>query len=246
MTMIKKVDTTAPIIHQPPYQINYAERIPVIHIFRNAVASLYSNRGKGKPLYNSLHNFAELLFQRRSYLAAECGVYKGNCLIACAEIAREYGLPIHIYGLDTFSGLPELSETDKLYAIKTVLKKNSEMFSDTSVSEVQAKIEEKDLSKYISLVPGLFQNTLSSLPEKKYFFVNIDCDLYEPHLECLEFFYPRMESGGIIFFDDYHSVEFPMARVAIDKFMDGRQETLFHLRYGEEAANHTKAFIVKY
>lgn len=242
----KKVNASTPFPHDPPYDPIYAERIPVLYIFRAAIASLYSDCFHQKSLFASLRNFAELLFHNHNYLAAECGVYQGNCLIACAEIARQYGLPVHIYGLDTFSGLPDLSEIDKLYAIKTVLEKNSQMFSDTSVHGVQNIINEKGLAKYITLVPGLFRDTLASLPDKKFFFVNIDCDLYEPHLECLDFFYSRMEQGGIIFFDDYHSVEFPMAKIAIDKFMKGRPEQLFHLRFGEEGINHTKTFIVKY
>jgi hypothetical protein len=244
--MEDKINTTTPLPHSFPYQTKYAERIPVLHLFRNAIANKYSNVGNSNPLLRNLRNFAALLLNNDSYLAAECGVYMGNCLVACAEIAREYGLPVHIYGLDTFAGLPELSENDKLNASEAVLRKAHNMFADTSVTEVQSKIDQKGLTKYVTLVPGLFTNTLSTLPDKKYFFVNIDCDLYEPHLECLDFFYPRMEQGGIIFFDDYHSVEFMMARKAIDKFMDGRPEELFHLRFGEDKTNHTKAFIVKY
>ncbi len=242
----QKIDSCSPFPHDFPYEEIYAERIPLLHIFRSAVADLRSNHGGRNPLSVSLRNFASLLFSSPNYLAVECGVYMGHSLIACAQIAKMYGLPIHIYGLDTFNGLPDLSEVDKLYASKNVLKKSDFLFADTSIHQVEDRIKEKQLSKYISLIPGLFSDTLHKLPDKKYFFVNIDCDLYEPHLECLEFFYPRMERGGIIFFDDYHSVEFTMARKAIDEFMEGRPEKLFHLRFGEEGTNHTKAFIVKY
>lgn len=244
--MNKKVNSTTPLPYNLPYQNIYAERIPVLHIFRTAITNKYSNMGKGNLLQANLRNLAALLLNNQNYLAAECGVYMGNCLIACAEIARQYGLPVHIYGLDTFTGLPELSETDKMYASDVVLQKASKMFADTSLDALQSKVDKKGLTKYVTLTPGLFQDTLVKLPDKKYFFVNIDCDLYEPHLECLEFFYPRMEQGGIIFFDDYHSLHFMMARKAIDKFMDGRPEQLFHLRFGEEKANHTKSFIIKY
>jgi len=88
--------------------------------------------------------------------------------------------------------------------------------------------------------------TLPALPEQRYHFVNIDCDLYEPHIECLEYFYPRMASGSIVFFDDYHSVEFPMAGQAIDDYMRDKPEQLLHLRFGEEGPNRTKCFFVKY
>ncbi|AFY35632.1 TylF/MycF/NovP-related O-methyltransferase [Calothrix sp. PCC 7507] len=244
--MSQKINSSSPFPHDLPYEEIYAERIPLLYIFRNAVASLNSNQGKGNPLAVSLRNFASLIFSSDDYLAAECGVYMGHSLIACAEIARQYRLPIHMYGLDTFTGLPDLSEVDKLYASPNVLQKADLLFADTSIEDVQARIDAKNLTKYVTLIPGLFSETLINLPDKKYFFVNIDCDLYEPHIECLEFFYPKMEQGGIMFFDDYHSVEYSMASKAIDKFMSKRPEKLFHLHFGRERTNYKKAFIVKY
>ena len=38
----------------------------------------------------------------------------------------------------------------------------------------------------------------------------------------------------------------PMAKLAIDKFMEDKPEKLFHLRYDEDKPNHTKAFITKF
>ncbi|PSB04134.1 TylF/MycF/NovP-related O-methyltransferase [Merismopedia glauca] len=242
-----KINSTHSFPHNPPYQIIYAERIPLLHIFRTAVANLHSSKyEKGNTLSANLHRFLELLRNSKTSYAAECGIYLGNSLIACAEIARESGLPIHLYGLDTFAGLPPLSEADKLHAPEKAIYRDKVMFADTSIEEVQGKIDERGLTKYITLIPGLFQDSFSKLPKTDYFFVNIDCDLYEPHLECLEFFYSSMEPGGIIFFDDYHSVDYPMARKAIDKYMKDRPEELFHLRFGGEKNNHTKAFMVKY
>ena len=55
-----------------------------------------------------------------------------------------------------------------------------------------------------------------------------------------------MVRGGIVFFDDYHSVNYPMAGKAIDKFMANKPERLQHLRFGEDGPNRTKAFFVKY
>lgn len=245
--MNKKINASDYFPHTLPYETIYAERVPLLHIFRTAVSHLYQERyGKGNSFKHKIASFLELFFNAEQYLAAECGVYLGNGLMACAEIAKESNLPIHFYGLDTFSGLPPLSETDKMHAPEQAVYRQKTLFADTSVVAVQESINRRNLTDYITLVPGLFQDTLSSLPQQKYFFVNIDCDLYEPHLECLEFFYPLMEKGGIIFFDDYYSVDYPMASLAINKFMKDRPEQLFHLRFGEDRINHTKTFIIKY
>ncbi|MGK7915705.1 MAG: TylF/MycF/NovP-related O-methyltransferase [Prochloraceae cyanobacterium] len=242
---MKKINAQTPFPYQLPYRPLFAERNPLLYLFRAAVANLQLKSQQDKRTKSILNTFLELVHNSDRYFAAECGVYQGNSLIACAEIVRESGLPIHLYGFDTFSGLPPLSEKDKRLAPKDALYRDNILFSDTTLAEVQHKIDEKDLTKLVSLVPGLFRNTLPSMAEKSFFFVNIDCDLYKPHIECLEFFYPLVEKGGMIFFDDYHSKHYPMARAAIDFFMKDRPEELFHLRFGKDDPNHTKTFIVK-
>lgn len=239
-----------PLPFDLPYRPFYAKRIPVMQIFRMALLQHYARQAAAcNPLQRALHRFGDLLTGGHRHLAAECGVYRGSCLIACAEIIRQYGLDAHIYGLDSFEGLPELSDIDRRMASQVVLdvvSKKGTVFNDTTLSEVQTAVDERDLNRYVTLVPGFFADTLKSLPEGPYFFVNVDCDLYEGHLECLEFFYPKVESGGVVFFDDYYSAEYPMAKEAIDKFMKGRPEELFHIRFGPEGVNHDKAFFIKH
>lgn len=244
-----KVDSRTPLPHDLPYRLEYAERIPFLHTFRTALLQHYAREAiQRSPLKRGLRRFADLLVNSHSHIAAECGVYVGSSLVASAEIIRQYGLNAHIYGLDSFMGLPKMTSVDEQFASELVLEKfrdHGTIFDDTSLEQVRTALDERELGRYVSLVPGFFKDTLSSLPEGPYFFMNLDCDLYEGHLECLEFFYPRMEKGGIIFFDDYNSYHYPMAKEAIDKFMKGRSEQLFHLRYGLENRNHTKTFIVK-
>lgn len=244
-----KVNSRTPLPFDLPYREAYAKRIPVMRTFRTALLEHYARDRTRNPIRRGLRRLGDLLTNGHSHLAAECGVYTGTCLVASAEIIRQYGLNAHIYGLDSFEGLPYLSEMDKQHASDLVIEKFREhgtIFDDTSLGQVRADLEERDLSSYVTLVPGFFKDTLSTLPDGPYFFMNLDCDLYDGHLECLDFFYPRMEKGGIIFFDDYHSAHYPMAKEAIDKFMEGRPEKLFHIRYGRESVNHTKTFIVKH
>lgn len=241
----RKFNTSQPFPHDLPYQDFYAEKVPLLNAFRMVLAEFVTRKCHGRSFFAKALRMASPFFTGEKFVAVECGVYKGNSLIACAEIARDFGLPFHFYGLDTFEGLPALSKTDRKFAPQNALYLKESLFADTSLEEVKEKIQEKSLDSYITLIPGLFKDTLEQLSESKFWFVNIDCDLYEPHRECLEFFYPRMEQSGVIFFDDYYSVEYPMARLAIDRFMVGKTESLLHLRYGNDKPNHTKAFIVK-
>jgi hypothetical protein len=244
----EKFNTSCPYPHDLPYQDFYAEKVPLLNVFRMVLGHFVIRKLEGKNLLVKMFNIAwpALFSNEEKFFAVECGVYKGNSLIACAEIARDVGLPFHFFGLDTFEGLPPLSEADRNMAPANAPYLERPMFDDTSIDEVQKKIQEKGLDQSVSLLKGLFSSTLPVLSDNKFLFVSIDCDLYEPHLECLDFFYPRMKRGGVIFFDDYYSVEYPMARIAVDEFLRDKPESLLHLRYGEDKPNHTKGFIVKY
>jgi hypothetical protein len=77
----------------------------------------------------------------------------------------------------------------------------------------------------------------------------IDCDLYEPTLECCEFFYRRLNPGGVMLFHDYCGAEpdlpqgvkvpFTGVKKAVDEFFLARPETVI------EFPETTHALIVK-
>ncbi len=240
----KRFNASLPFSHKTPYDSLFSERIPLLQAMHLAVANCLRERDKYS--LNLLDQMHSKLDQLPMFRAVECGVYTGSSLLACVQIIREYGLSYCFHGLDTFTGLPQLSSTDKKLSPENAKYRNQVMFEDTSLELVEEKLSEIGERKNVILHQGLFNQTLPSLPEQTYHFVNIDCDLYEPHLECLEYFYPRVVAGGVIFFDDYYSKDYPMAGKAIDAFMKDKPEDLFHLRYGEDATNRTKAFIIKY
>jgi hypothetical protein len=243
-TVRRKVSTRDPFSPFVPFDPAFKERVPGLFVFHAALASLhYLVRGMSMP---ALGDAAAAPPRSSRWVAAECGVYRGHALIAYAELARRSGIPVHFYGLDTFSGLPVLSAVDRECLPTDAPALRETLFADTSLDEVQRRIDEHGLGDCITLVAGEFETTLGRLPATEFFFVSIDCDLHTPHLECLEYFYPRLIRGGIIYLDDYHSVEYPMARLAIDEFMRDKPEEMFHLRYGAEGKNQTKTFIVKF
>jgi len=231
--------------HRPPYEVLFAERVPVLQAFQCALGNYLQIRAQVAQGYLGK---LELLLNPAAYpfRAVECGVYTGSSLLACAQMARDANIPYKMIGLDTFSGLPALSDQDLAFAPEDALYLQKQLFTDTSLQAVQEKVIDAGLDKNVELYQGLFCETLTTLPEHHYHFVNIDCDLYQPHIECLEYFYPRMVNGGIIFFDDYHSVQYPMAGEAVDHFMRDKPEQLLHLRFGSDGPNITKSYFVKY
>jgi hypothetical protein len=61
----------------------------------------------------------------------------------------------------------------------------------------------------------------------------------------MAYFYDRIVPGGVMFFDDYASAHYPMARSAVDEFLANKREKLFHIGYGPPAENATKSFIIR-
>jgi asparagine synthase (glutamine-hydrolysing) len=57
----------------------------------------------------------------------------------------------------------------------------------------------------IQLVKGLFHETLPLVDRKPIALAHIDCDWYEPVLDCLNFVYKSLSLGGYIILDDYNA-----------------------------------------
>tara|TARA_B100000963_G_C22586105_1_gene653184 strand:- start:14 stop:769 length:756 start_codon:yes stop_codon:yes gene_type:complete len=100
-------------------------------------------------------------------------------------------------------------------------------FSDTSIEHVQKKINMFKLDN-IELVKGDFENTMTqSQPyPNKIFACLIDCNLYDSYIDTLNFVWPRLEVGGMIYVDEYYSLKFPGARIATDKFLADKNADL--------------------
>jgi len=80
----------------------------------------------------------------------------------------------------------------------------------------------------ISLIAGPFEETMTdtaSGPDTIAAAI-LDCDLYGSYLTSLAYIWPRLSPGGIIYLDEYYSLKFPGARIAVDEFFEGTTATL--------------------
>jgi O-methyltransferase len=149
----------------------------------------------------------------RTYLAsslrlggavAELGVYKGGG----AKLICEYKGAAQFHLFDTFEGMPEVDGGVDLHRAGD--------FSDTDLAGVKAY-----LAGYEGCVfhKGRFPGTTTELPDDISFcFVHLDADIYESTLSGLEYFYPRLEPGGIIISHDYNATTCPGVRRAFDEY----------------------------
>ena len=122
---------------------------------------------------------------------AEVGVYRGEMALLYRKVLPGKNL----YLFDTFAGFPQ----------RDLDSPEDARFSDTSVEHVKSRVGD---AENVIFKPGYFPDTASGMEGCRFCFVMLDADLYNPTKAGLEFFYPRMNSGGYIFLHDYTSYEF--------------------------------------
>jgi hypothetical protein len=155
---------------------------------------------------------------------AECGVYLGASSWFICDHFRSSDRTHH--GFDSFEGLSEPSERDGSFW----------HVGDLSTREEHARELLEPLGAI--LYPGWFPERFDAVADRTFAFVHVDVDLYQPTLDSLEFFYPRMSPGGIILLDDHGLTTCPGATRAAQEYMADRPESIIQLTTGQ-------AFIVK-
>ena len=144
---------------------------------------------------------------------AEVGVFRGSSAKLICE-AKSHKI-LHLF--DTFEGLPDSHEED-----------NPKQFKKGGFSAPLEDVKNY-LKKYhnVYFYKGFFPFTAEPVKNKKFSFVNLDVDLCQSTKDCLEFFYPRMNRGGVIISHDYISV--PGVQKAIDDFFKNKPEPVIEL-----------------
>jgi O-methyltransferase len=143
---------------------------------------------------------------------AELGVYQGET----ARLFHEYCPERTMLLFDTFSGFDSRDTTSREGKLG--------MFADTSVAAVLEYIASGGEGMANVLVrQGYFPETVAAEDsDRRFAFVHLDADLYGPTRAGLEFFYPRLNPGGMLVAHDYNSWE--GARRAVDEFSAGIPE----------------------
>lgn len=98
-------------------------------------------------------------------------------------------------------------------------------FEDSRYEELIRKIDFLGLDN-IKLYVGPFKDTMMNkeLDSLAFKFVFLDCDLYSSYCETLNFAWPKLVQGGIVVLDEFYSLKFPGARVAVLEFFKDRDD----------------------
>ena len=170
-----------------------------------------------------LLNLVEIIFKKKiNGHFAEVGCWKGHSTYMISKIIsenildkKESNIIFHIF--DSFEGLSEITAGDQ----------NLKKFNSDKINHIRRQFisDEKFVKDivlknfdFIKIYKGWVPEKFDEVKNIKFSFVHIDVDLYEPTLNSLDFFFPRLIVGGIIVCDDYNSFEFSGAKKAWDEF----------------------------
>jgi len=157
----------------------------------------------------------------------ECGSYEGASALALAVLGRLHGKDQKVLMLDTFRGIPAVGETD-------AFRRPGEFEpAADQVSRIGEQAAALGVTERIEIHAGLFADSFTRLAERalRFAFVHVDANVYEGTDQACAFTLPRLAEGGAVVFDDYNGPFDLGARLAIDRHLAGRPETLRDLAW---------------
>ena len=177
-----------------------------------------NNHGDITRLYFLQATVRQLQAQGVAGAFAELGVYKGNSAKVLHTLAPERRL----YLFDTFGGFDDADVDAEAAAVKAPVKRGD--FADTSLEGVRNFVGSETSVTYCV---GRFPATASQVPDgTRFALVQLDCDLYAPIKAGMEFFYPRLNRGGMLIMHDYASGHWPGVKQAVDDYLADKPEGL--------------------
>lgn len=198
------------ISYQPDSQDLFAAHPEIKTLFQAFTkGNVKNNGGDVARLWSFILNSKQIGEEKISGDFAELGVWRGNTAAVLAYFAKQQGRKLFLF--DTFQGF----DAQDIEGVDS--KEHQGGFLPTSINYVKDVIG--DNQDACSLIQGYFpQSITEEAKNARYSLVSLDCDLYKPMKAGLEFFYPRMSTGGLFLLHDYSSLCWDGAKKAVDEF----------------------------
>lgn len=149
----------------------------------------------------------------------ECGVASGRSLAMFAVLGKDTGFSRHIWGFDSWEGLPQPSNVDNDGKAKKRMFANIGI--DTTINTLKwYGITDEEIEENITLIKGWFSDTLPNYNGADIALLHIDADIYESYKTCLIQLWPRVCINGVVALDEYHDRHnWPGAKAGVDEFL---------------------------
>ena len=176
----------------------------------------------------------------------ECGVFQGKTLLNIAQFLKNENFNFNLIGVDSFEGFPDNVIDHKFDqpSYFTTLFEKKQISKDHYLKAVERtndlKYENHLTNDYFKNVSDLFENVkqfsnikliktkFSDIKKEDFNEISIlfiDCDLYQSYLQVLDSLYDKVMNNGVIIFDEYYSLKYPGALVAVNEFFLNKKGT---------------------
>ncbi len=155
----------------------------------------------------------------------ECGVFRGFGTMSWAKLSailEPVNLTRRIYGFDSFSGFPSLSDVDKVGLAAGVSVGDLYADSEQELKELAAINDSTRFLGHIPKVNLIRGDATQTIPlfvqETPHLLISLlflDFDLYEPTKTALEMLVPRMPKGAVLAFDELDNPLWPGETLAM-------------------------------
>ncbi len=155
----------------------------------------------------------------------ECGAFDGFTAFVVASYTDLNSTRKSFYLYDTFSGLSEKYATPEELSKNEFYKSHPEAFDVCSARFT-------DYPR-VRIVRGVVPDVLEQSAPERVSFLNLDLNCALAEKAALEFFFDRVENGGIIFLDDYGKKVFRSQTAVADSFFAARNHAVLELPTGQ-------------
>lgn len=213
------------MLNEEEYLKGYFKYLTVAKKLRLPVSDSNFKRAR----FFALAGWCEAIAGGKVTNVAECGCYLGHSSYMISHTLKSTGFDGVFHIFDSFEGLSDFSSEDLVPATPGVaverLKKISPQ-SDRSKprpffgsERVLLKVLEE--FPFIKTYKGWIPSRFNEVSELTFGLVALDLDIYQPTLDALRFFYPRLKSGGVIWLDDFGLNTWPGCSRAVFDFKAG-------------------------
>ena len=158
---------------------------------------------------------------------AECGAYLGvGSALICRALEGTWREGDAHFAFDAFEGLPKPSADDEA--------ETGQWWTEGDLKTDRSPIEAR-LAPFSNarIEVGWIPERFPQVGDRRFRFVHVDVDLYEPTKDSIEFFWPRLVSGGVLLLDDHGVVSCPGARKAAVEFFAKTGDPIIELPTGQ-------------
>jgi O-methyltransferase len=155
----------------------------------------------------------------------ECGVWKGGSSMAAALTLIRLGREdVELFMFDTFEGMSEPGEEDRLWATGEKAKQllaassqDSDVRAFAPIDTVKRNLESTGYpTDHLHFVKGMVEDTIPDSAPAQISLLRLDTDWYESTKHELIHLFPRISRNGILIIDDYG--DWAGARKAVDEY----------------------------